>query len=134
MAKMPKDVMELFNSPKSAKVLATVGVQSEVNVVPKGSLRALNEETIVFADIFGDKTNRNLEANKKVAALAFTTDPLSGYQVKGTFKGFQTSGDVFDRFADEIKKRLGLKIRAVGFIGVDEVYAVAGPEPGKKIA
>ena len=134
MAKMPKDVVDLFNNPNSAKVLATVGAESEVNVVPKGSLRALNEETIAFADIFGGKTNRNLETNRKVAVLAFTTDPLSGYQVKGTFQGFQTSGEVFDRFAEEIEKRLGLEIRAVGLIAVEEVYAVGPPEPGKRVA
>jgi hypothetical protein len=48
--------------------------------------------------------------------------------------GFQTSGELFDRFAKEIKERIKLGIRAVGTIRVEEVYAVAPPEPGKKIA
>jgi predicted pyridoxine 5'-phosphate oxidase superfamily flavin-nucleotide-binding protein len=127
--------MELFNDPGSAKVLATAGTTAlEVNAVPKGSLTALNEDMVAFADIFGDKTNKNLQLNKKVSALAFKTSPVEGYQVKGTFLGYQTSGDLFDRFAKTVKEKIKLEIKAVGIIRVDEVYAVAPPEPGKKIA
>ncbi len=133
MAKMPKEVMEVVNDPSSAKVLATAGSTLEINAVPKGSLRAIDEERIAFADIFGDKTNKNLEVNKKVSALAFKMSPVMGYQIKGTFLGFQTSGELFDRFAKEIKERIKLNIKAVGTIKVDEIYAVAPPEPGKKI-
>jgi hypothetical protein len=75
-----------------------------------------------------------LQLNKKVSALAFKTNPVTGYQVKGTFIGFQTSGELFDRFAKEVKEEIKLGIRAVGTIRVDEIYAVAPPEPGKKIA
>ena len=133
MAKMPKEVMEVFNDPSSAKVLATAGTVLEINAVPKGSLRAVDDERIAFADIFGDKTNKNLEVNKKVSALAFKMSPLAGYQIKGTFLGFQTSGELFDRFAKEIKERIKLNIKAVGTIKVDEVYAVAPPQPGKNV-
>jgi len=134
MAKMPKEVIEVFNDPKSTKVLATAGTILEINAVPKGSLRALDEERIAFADIFGDKTNKNLEVNKKVAALALRMDPMAGYQIKGTFQGFQTSGELFNRFAKEIKEKMKMNVKAVGTIRVDEVYAVAPPQPGKKIA
>ena len=135
MARMPKEVMDIFNDPGSAKVLATAGSTAlEVNAVPKGSLSAINEDTIAFADIFGDKTNKNLQLNKKVSALAFKTSPVAGYQVKGTFLGFQTSGELFLKFAKLVKEKIKLDIRAVGTIRVDEVYAVAPPEPGKKIA
>jgi predicted pyridoxine 5'-phosphate oxidase superfamily flavin-nucleotide-binding protein len=135
MAKMSKEIMDVFNDPSSAKVLATAGSTAlEVNAAPKGSLRAVSDEVIAFADIFGGKTNKNLQLNKKVSALAFKMSPVTGYQVKGTFLGFQTSGELFDRFAKEVKEKIKLDIRAVGTIRVDEIYAVAPPEPGKKIA
>jgi len=135
MAKMSKEVMDVFNDPSGAKVLATAGSTAlEVNAAPKGSLRAVSDEVIAFADIFGDKTNKNLQLNKKVSALAFKMSPVAGYQVKGTFLGFQTSGELFNSFAKEIKEKINLDIRAVGTIRVDEIYAVAPPEPGKKIA
>jgi uncharacterized protein len=135
MGKMSKEVMDVFNDAGSAKVLATAGSTAlEVNAAPKGSLRAVSEDVIAFADIFGDKTNKNLQLNKKVSALAFKMSPVAGYQVKGTFLGFQTSGELFDRFAREVKEKINLDIRAVGTIRVDEVYAVAPPDAGKKIA
>ena len=135
MGKMSKEVMDVFNDAGSAKVLATAGSTAlEVNAAPKGSLRAVSEDVIAFADIFGDKTNKNLQLNKKVSALAFKMSPVAGYQVKGTFLGFQTSGELFDRFAKEVKEKINLDIRAVGTIRVDEVYAVAPPDAGKKIA
>jgi hypothetical protein len=135
MAKMSKEVMDIFNDPGSAKVLATAGSTAlEVNAAPKGSLRAVSDDVIAFADIFGDKTNKNLQLNKRVSALAFKMSPVAGYQVKGTFLGFQTSGELFDRFAREVKEKINLDIRAVGTIRVDEIYAVAPPEAGKKIA
>ncbi|MGZ3513322.1 MAG: pyridoxamine 5'-phosphate oxidase family protein [Thermodesulfobacteriota bacterium] len=135
MVKMSKEAIDVFNDPSSAKVLATAGsTVLEINAVPKGSLRAVSEDVIAFADIFGDKTNKNLQLNKKVSALAFKMSPVAGYQIKGTFLGFQTSGELFARFAKEVKEKIKLDIRAVGTIRVDEVYAVAPPEAGKKVA
>ena len=60
--------------------------------------------------------------------------PPIGYQLKGTFQGFQTSGPLFDSFAGEVKKMLNLDITAVGVIKVDEVYSAAPPNAGAKLA
>jgi len=97
MAKMPKEVMDMLNDPQSSKVLATCDAGGTLNVAPKGSLAAIDEETVAFADIFGDKTNLNLNVTGKTAVAAFKPQlPPTGYQVKGTFQGFQTSGPLFD--------------------------------------
>jgi hypothetical protein len=83
MAKMPKEVMDMLNNPQSAKVLATCDSAAKLNAVPKGSLTAVDDETVAFADIFGDKTNVNLKATNKAAVTFFSTDlPPVGYQVK----------------------------------------------------
>jgi predicted pyridoxine 5'-phosphate oxidase superfamily flavin-nucleotide-binding protein len=135
MAKMPKEVMDMLNNPQSAKVLATCDSAAKLNAVPKGSLTAVDDETVAFADIFGDKTNVNLKATNKAAVTFFSTDlPPVGYQVKGTFQGFQTSGPMFDKFAQRVKELLNMDIKAVGVIKVDEVYATGVPKPGAKLA
>ena len=104
-----------------------------LNAVPKETLSAIDEETVAFADIWGDKTNVNLEATSKAAAAVFKIQPPVGFQVKGTFQGFQTSGPLFDNFAKQVKQMLNLDIRAVGVIKVDEVYSAAPPNPGVKL-
>jgi len=135
MAKMPKEVMDLFNDPAASKVMATCDRGGNLNIAPKGSLAAIDAETLAYADIFGGKTRENLEATQKVAALAFKpTPPFAGFQVKGTFQGFQTSGPLYDNFVAQIKKMLNMDTKAVGTVKVDEVYSVAPPRTGEKIA
>ena len=135
MAKMPKEVMDLLNErPLVPKVLTTCNATGTLNAVPKGTLTAIDEETIAFADIWGDKTNVNLEATSKAVVAVFKIQPPAGYQVKVTFKGFQTSGVLFDTFAKQVKDMLKLDIKAVGILKVDEVYSAAPPNPGAKIA
>ena len=134
MAKMPKEVMELFQQdPQSVpKVIATVDASGIPNVAPKGSLTAIDEETIAFADLAGGKTRANMEANPKVAIAAFKIPPV-GYQVKGTFQGFQTSGPLVEQFARMLEP-LGMKVQTVATIKVDEVYSLSPADAGKKIA
>ncbi len=135
MAKMPKEVMDMMNDAQASKVLATCDAASKLNVVPKGTLAAVDEETLAFADIFGDKTNANITANQKAAVAVFKMDlPPTGYQVKGTFQGFQTSGPLFDNFAQQVKQLLNLDIKSVGVIKVNEVYSAGVPNPGAKLA
>jgi len=136
MAKMPQEVMDLLNErPIVPKVLSTCDAVGTLNVVPKGTLSAIDEETIAFADIWGDKTNVNLEATSKAAVAVFKIQVLPvGYQVKGTFQGFQASGPLFDTFAKQVKEQLNLDIRAVGVLKVEEVYSAGPPDPGARIA
>ena len=135
MAKMTKEVIDMMKDPQASKALATCDATGKLNVVPKGTLTAVDEETVAFGDIFGDKTNMNLEATQKAAVAVFKMElPPVGYQLKGTFQGFQTSGPLFDSFARQIKEQLKLDIKGVGVIKVDEVYSAGVPNPGAKIA
>ena len=126
MAKMSQEVMDILKDPQASKVLATVDALGVPNVAPKGSLTALDEETIAFADIAGGKTRANLEATGKVAVAAVKSP--AGHQVKGTFQEFQTSGPIFDNFT-KIMKSMGMTPNAVGIIKVEEIYSLT---PGKK--
>ncbi|BDC36408.1 MAG: pyridoxamine 5'-phosphate oxidase family protein [Candidatus Methanoliparum thermophilum] len=133
MVKMSKEVMDIFNDTEASKVMATVDEKGVLNVAPIGTLSAIDEETIAFAEVFGGKTKENLEKTKKAAATAFKM-PFEGYQIKGTFVGFQTSGALFDKMNKAVKETLGKDIKRVGTIKVEAVYSVARPEPGKKLA
>jgi len=134
MVKMAKEVMDLFNDPGASKVIATVAEDGTVNVAAKGTIGAIDDQTVAFADIFHGKTKANLEETKKAAILAFTNPPPTGYQVKGTFTGFETSGAIFDKFAETVKELLNIEINGVAIIKVEEVYSVGAPDFGKKIA
>lgn len=133
MVKMPKEVVDLFNDPAASKVLGTIDAEGVLNVAPIGTLRAINEETIAFAEVFEGKTKKNLERTKKAAAVAYTYPPPAGYQIKGTLVGWQTSGPLFDTMDNKMRELMNMGIRRVGTIQVEAVYSVGMPEPGKKI-
>jgi hypothetical protein len=57
-----------------------------------------------------------------------------GYQIKGTFQGFETSGEIYDSYAKRVKEQINMDIPAVGIIKVDSIFALGPPEPGLQIA
>ena len=82
--------------------------------------------------MFMAKTKKNLQTTKKASVMAFrlSTNPVaasSGFQVKGTFLGFQRSGPIYDLFAAQLRE-MGMPCRGVGTIAVDEVWSVTQGE------
>lgn len=116
MVKMPKEVMDMIDDPESRSVLATVDTEGKPNAVPMGTFSVIDEEAIAFAEVFLLKTKRNLETTRKAAVTVFKK--TKGYQIKGTFQGFQTSGALFEEKKKEVKERLKLDIKSVGTIKV----------------
>ena len=113
--------MDVLSASDSAKMLATVDAKGIPNVVPLWSFVAVDPETIAFAEVFIKKTKENLEKNKQVAIAVFK-GPMTGYQLKGTFSGFQTSGPIFDNFAKKSMEAMKMQIKSVGIIKVTEVF------------
>ena len=72
MVKMPKEVKDMIGDPGASRTLATVDADGMVNCVPIGTFSAIDDETIVFADVFLGKTKENLEATKKASVTALS--------------------------------------------------------------
>lgn len=121
MTKMDKNTMDLFNDPKSSKVLATIGADGFPNAVPIQSLSAVDEKTLAFTVVGITKTKYNLLENSRISAVAYQIPP-KGFQVKGTFTGFLTSGDIFKRMSAMIEKVLKVRVYEVGIIEVADVF------------
>ena len=109
--------MDVLSASDSAKMIATVDAEGIPNVVPLWFV-VVDSETIAFAEVFIKRTKENLEKNKQVA-LAVFKGPMTGYQLKGTFSGFQTSGPIFDDFAKKSMEAMKIQIKSVGIIKVD---------------
>ncbi len=133
MVVIPAAVVDAINDPSSLKALGTLDKKGIMNVVVVGTLCAPNEETIAFADIMFGKTKQNLESTKRATALIFRP-AMEGYQVKGSFKGWETSGPLFDELNAKVKAMLGAntQVKGVGTMKAMEVYSIA-PAIGKKM-
>ncbi|HBQ29130.1 MAG TPA: hypothetical protein DD719_07080 [Desulfotomaculum sp.] len=138
MAKIPEEVIEALADKNSVKMMATVDKEKKVNLVPIGSVRVLDEERLAYACCFNGKTKSNLETTKR-AAVAIFKPPMDGYQVKGMFVKWETSGELYEQMNQALSatfKKLGVegKVDAVGIIKVTEAYALSLPIAGEKLA
>jgi uncharacterized protein len=82
MVSIPKQVQDFL--PGKLAWVATASRDGEPNVTPKGTLKLLDENHVVFADLFSLKTRKNLLENNKVAVTVADTNAAKGYQIKGT--------------------------------------------------
>lgn len=133
MTEIPKEVIDVLAASDSAKMLATVDSSGMPNVVPVWSITVVDPQTIAFAELFIKRTKENLEKNKKVA-IAIFKGPMTGYQLKGNFVGFQTAGPIFKNFSKKIKEAMKLQIKSVGLIKIDAVYSASPGQDSKKLA
>jgi uncharacterized protein len=133
MVNIPKEVIDVLAAPDSAKMIATTDAQGTPNIAPVWSITAVDSETIAFAQLFIKRTKENLETTKK-AAIAVFKGPTTGYQLKGTFAGFQTSGPIFETFSKNVMAAMKLQIKSVGLIKVDAVYSASPGQDSKKLA
>lgn len=101
MAKIPNEVQE-FVKDKMAWV-ATASPDGVPNATPKGTVRVMDDEHLVFADLFSLKTRDNLQKNPQVAVTVVDLEKFKGYQFKGTAQ-LVDSGPVFDQMVEQLKK------------------------------
>jgi len=108
MVSIPQEVQEFFAGKMGW--VATSTTDGEPNVTPKGTVQVLDDQHVVFGDLFSLKTRENLERNPKVAVTVIDPGTAKGYQVKGTAE-LLTSGPLFDKLAAQIKDMLTLSTR-----------------------
>ena len=133
MARIPKEVQE-FLKGKMAWV-ATAASDGMPNTTPKGSVRVIDDEHVIFVDLFSRKTRENLRANPKVAVTVADMTTYKGYQIKGAAEILE-SGLLFEQMREEIKKA-PMKLPPLQYvvrITVEAVYDQSvGPDAGKQL-
>lgn len=133
MVKIKKDIANFIE--KNPGLIATSAPSGTPNVVPKGSLKVLDEENLVYADLFGGKTTENIKNNPTVAISVVDFEGMKGYQLKGK-ASLIDSGAVYEKIVKTIEKLpMDLpKPRYAVKIQVKEIYDLTpGPNAGKKI-
>ncbi len=129
---IPKEIQD-FITGKVAWV-ATAGADGRLNVAPKGSIRVVDDQTLLYADIFPKKTSANLDQNRQIAIGVM--DGGKGYQFKGLAEIIK-SGPAYDQVKAALaEKAPGLPVpKCVVKVTVEEVYSLTpGPEAGARIA
>jgi hypothetical protein len=134
MGKLNAEIKEFLSQGRLAYV-ATCDKEGVPNVVPKGSLGVLDDDHLVFADLYSRKTRINLRENAHVAIAVVNPAAYEGYQFKGTAEILE-SGPAFEKaveLVDSVRMDPS-KVRYAVIIKVEEIFDLSpGPDSGKRI-
>lgn len=121
MAQLPEEVRAAWEKREGPIVLITVNEQGVPNGIYATCVSMFDEETLVVADNYFDKTRSNLLSGSR-GSLLFITAEGKSYQVKGQMK-YHTEGEVFqDMKKWNPEKHPG---HAAAALTVEEVYSGA---------
>ena len=95
--KIPSEVQEFLKGKQGW--VATAAKDGTPNVSIKGSLRLLDDEHLLFSDLFSMKTRKNLQENPKVAIMVYEESSRRGYMFKGSVEMI-SSGPLYDQAVD----------------------------------
>jgi uncharacterized protein len=127
MAKITDEMARMIAELRLCYV-ATVTPDGRPNLSPKGSLRVVDGDHLVFADIMSPQTMRNLKENPYVEINIVHPFLRRGYRFKGRCDIF-TEGETFDLVANELWQREGRQypVNAVVRIEVETALPVRSP-------
>ncbi len=117
MAQLPEAVKKAITKQDVFSV-ATCNQDRIPNVIYIGCLKIVDDETVLIADNFFNKTRDNILSNGKIA-FAVRDEEKGSFQIKGTAERL-TEGDIFD----EVQKWVPDKLPRVAAIimHIEEIY------------
>jgi len=94
MAKIPQSVIDAWEKREKIVIFSTVDGNSVPNSIYATCVRKYDDETIVIADNYFNKTRKNIDSGTK-GSLLFITGDKKAFQLKGNIE-YHTSGPVFE--------------------------------------
>lgn len=119
MAKLPKIIMENWETKIGAPVVTTVDSKGITNSIYATCVSIYKEEKILVANNYFNKTIKNMKDGCKGNFL-FLTKGNKAFQLKGTYSHY-TSGPIFDDMKAWNKE--GLPGVGVAVLDVEEIYS-----------
>jgi len=131
--KIPQKIQEIINRDKAfAFGTATLDGVPNINMIAIKKIK--NDETILLADNYFNKTFTNLQKNTKGTILTKRTEDKLWYQLKGDCE-YINEGPEYEKFkhwAKSIKESFPAKGMVI--FKVKEIYnCIPGPDAGKPI-
>ena len=118
MTKLDEQAKEAISKNKPAFV-ATVNLSGKPNVSAKGSLSVLDDENVIFADIFSPRTSANIKENPQVSIICLGSEGRKAIRIWGKAEVIN-SGELFDAISEEYSQK-NMKINNLIKVFVDEI-------------
>lgn len=118
MAKLTEEAKQAIGEIRPSLV-ATASKTGKPNVSAKGSLRVLDDDHVVFADVASPRTVANIKENPQVAIICLDTEKRKSCRIWGKAE-VMDSGALFDETTAAMAK-MNMKVRNVVKVAVDEL-------------
>ncbi|HEX7033691.1 MAG TPA: pyridoxamine 5'-phosphate oxidase family protein [Nitrososphaera sp.] len=129
MVQIDEDIIRLIIKQNHVVLVGSVSADGIPNISPRYVLGILNNEKLLFADAFENKTFHNINAWPRVTVAIFDRDTQGGYQLKGSAE--TTTDPKLISQAETKLKEFGIqtKPKKVWALAVKEVFSL---EPSPK--
>ena len=119
MSVFPEKVSKAWDERKGPIVFTTVDKNGVPNAIYATCVSKFDEDTLVIADNFFDKTRKNILSGSK-GSILFITNEDTAFQVKGSIE-YHKEGDIFEDMKKwNLKQHPG---HAAAVLKVEEVYS-----------
>ncbi len=118
MAKLPDIVSKAWDDRDGPIVFVTTNAQGIPNAIYATCTSKFDEETLVVADNYFNKTKQNIDTGSQ-GVILFLTKEKKSFQVKGNLE-YHTQGPIFDDMKTWNPTRL--PGHAAATLRVEEVY------------
>lgn len=118
---------------KQLPIQSTVGKDGLPDIGPKRSLRAYDDQTLIYNENTGGQTLRNILDGSKMAIAVIDREALDGYRFVGTPAVFSEGKPFEDAVAFASQNGMKTPKFAV-LIHIDAIYTLrSGPDAGKAL-
>lgn len=84
MVRIDEDIIRLIIGQGNVVLVGSVSAEGIPNISPRYVLGVMDNEKLLFADAFENKTFNNIKAWPRVAVAVFDRNTQGGYQLKGS--------------------------------------------------
>jgi len=94
MSVLPEKVSKAWDARKGPVIFSTVDADGVPNAIYATCVSKFDDDTVVIADNYFDKTRKNIVAGSR-GSILFITDEDKAFQLKGTIE-YHTEGAIFE--------------------------------------
>jgi len=124
LVQVPEEVIRLLIKNDDVVFVGSVDAKGIPNISPRFVLGIIdNNQKLLFADVFPNKTFANLSAWNKLTAALIDKETMGGFQLKGEAHEI-TDKELVDQATEGLKEHgLAAKPQRVWILDVKEIYS-----------
>jgi uncharacterized protein len=132
MARLNQEMKDMVAAQQC--FIATVNPDGSPNVGPKRSTRVEDDEHLMFTEVTGAQTWRNVLHGSRVAIAVVDREKMKGYRFSGNPEVI-TSGEIVEQAAAALRARgIMAPVKGVVRIKIDRIHNLGIPGAGELIA